>query len=126
MTENTQNNTDSSTGKGTANNGSTTTAEGRATKTLFPTLEAAQASKPESDKQRIFEVLKDGRVLGYGWGNSVNEALVTAARQDGYTARVAEPKGAGPLTKERVAARLSEFTDEELAAMGLSRKKGRK
>jgi hypothetical protein len=125
MTENTQNNTES--GVDAANNGSTTTTtEGRATKTLFPTLEAAQAAKPESEKQRVFEVLKDGRVLGYGWGNSVNEALVTAARQDGYTARVAEPKGAGPLTKERVAARLSEFTDEELAAMGLSRKKGRK
>ena len=89
MTENTQNNTES--GVDAANNGSTTTTtEGRATKTLFPTLEAAQAAKPESEKQRVFEVLKDGRVLGYGWGNSVNEALVTAARQDGYTARVVQ------------------------------------
>jgi hypothetical protein len=30
------------------------------------------------------------------------------------------------MTKERVAAKLLEFTDEELAAMGLTRKKGKK
>jgi hypothetical protein len=53
-------------------------------------------------------------------------ALVAAARKDGYKAKVSDPKGGGPLTKERVAAKLSEFSDEELAAMGLSRKKGKR
>ena len=41
-----------------------------------------------------------------------------------YAAKVAD--GKSPVTKERVAAKLSEFTDEELAEMGLSRKKSRK
>ena len=37
----------------------------------------------------------------------------------------AGPPGAGQA-KERVAAKLAEFTDEELAAMGLNRMKGKK
>jgi hypothetical protein len=45
---------------------------------------------------------------------------------DGYAARVADPKAGGPLTKERVVAKLADFTDEELAEMGLARKKAKK
>jgi hypothetical protein len=92
----------------------------------FVTLQEAQAVKPASDKQRIFEVSKGGSGLGFTWASSVNEAIVAVARLDRYTARVAEPKDGGPLTKERVASKLAEFTDEELAAMGLTRKKGKK
>jgi len=35
-------------------------------------------------------------------------------------------KDGGFFTKERIASRLASFTDEELAEMGLSRKKGKK
>jgi hypothetical protein len=96
-------------------------------KGVFPTLEDAQAVKPESETRlRVFEVLKDGTSLGFAWGGQVNEAIIEAARRDGYTARVAEPMGTGLLTKDRVGARLVDFSDEELAAMGLARKKARK
>jgi hypothetical protein len=75
---------------------------------------------------RVYEVLKDGASLGFAWGSRVNEAIIEPARHDGYSTRVAEPEGSGPQTKERVAARLAEFTDEELASPGLSRKKRKK
>jgi hypothetical protein len=42
------------------------------------------------------------------------------------TSRFAQPKCSAPTTKERIASKLAEFTDDELAAMGLSRKKGNK
>jgi hypothetical protein len=75
---------------------------------------------------RVDEVLKDGTGRRFSWGGGVNDAIIQAARVDGYTARMAEPKSGRPITKKRVAARLAEFSDEELAAMGLSRRKGKK
>jgi hypothetical protein len=95
-------------------------------KGAFPTLEAAQQVKPPSDKFRVYRVTSPtgGEVFTWAW--SVDGALTNAARSDGYTACVADPKGGGPVTKEKVAARLAEFTDEELAGMGLSRKKAKK
>lgn len=102
--------------------------ERAAHKGTFATLEEAKAVKPPSDKAawRVFIVTDKGGGESFTWGFSADMALANCAREDGYTARVAEPKGAGPLTKERVAAKLAEYTDEELAAMGLSRKKGKK
>lgn len=102
----------------------TTTTERPAHKDLFPTLADAQAAKPEGGKQRVFEVFKGAASLGFTWGSNVNDAIVTAARADGFAAKAAG--GKGPVTKERVAERLAEFTDDELAAMGLSRKKAKK
>jgi hypothetical protein len=94
---------------------------------VFATLEQAQAVGPEDEgKLRVFKVFKGGASLGFPWGTQVSDAIIQAARRDGSTARVAERKGSGPLAKERVAARLAEFSDEELAAMGLARKKGKK
>jgi hypothetical protein len=103
-------------------NGSETAAH----RQVFPTLDDARACKPESERLREFEVFEDDKSRGFVWAGSVNEALVVLARQDGYSAKVAEPKAGGPFTKEKVAARLGDFTDEELAAMGLSRKKAKK
>lgn len=98
----------------------------RTPKKLYPTLAEAQAVKPDSDKQRVFQVLKDGQSVGFAWGNGVYDAIITAAKVAGYVAKVAEPKAGGPVTKEKVAAKLAEFTEEELASMGLTRKKGKK
>lgn len=102
----------------------TTTTERLVHKELFPTLADAQAVKPGSDKLRVFEVFKGAASVGFTWGSNVNDAIVTAARADGFAAKAAD--GKAPVTKERVAERLAEFTDEELAAMGLSRKKAKK
>jgi hypothetical protein len=103
--------------------------EGRnraAHKGCFPTLEAAQQVTPPSDKFRVFIVTDPAGEERYTWAQSVDMALVNAARGDNWKARVAEPKGAAPMTKERIASKLAEFTDEELASKGLSRKKGKK
>jgi hypothetical protein len=99
---------------------------------LYATLEEAKAEVPQGKdgqpfKGRVFAVSRPGgQLAGYAWANSVDGAIVIAARAAGWAANVAEPKGTGPMTKERMAARLSEFTDEELAEMGLSRKKGKR
>jgi hypothetical protein len=95
-------------------------------KAVFPTAEQAKAVTPPSERFRVFAVTGPAGAKVFTWAQSVDMAIVHAARTDGYAARVAEPKGGGPLTKERVAAKLAEFTDEELAAMGLTRKKGKK
>lgn len=93
-------------------------------KELFPTLDEAQTAKPQGGKQRVFEVFKGATSLGFTWGSNVNDAIVNAARTEGFAAKAAD--GKAPVTKERVVAKLAEFTDEELAEMGLSRKKSRK
>jgi hypothetical protein len=99
---------------------------------LYDTLEAAKAEVPQGKGGKPFQgrvyAVKNaaGELAGFAWGNSVDGAIVTAARAAGWSAEVAEPKGGGPVTKERVAVKLAEFSDEELAEMGLSRKKGKK
>jgi hypothetical protein len=101
----------------------------KAPRVLYREEEEAKTHDPGNDKQRLYRVEKDGEVVGFAWSNSLDGALVAAARADGYTAGVNEPKGTGPLTKERAAAKLAELSDEELAELGLSRKttkKGRK
>ena len=47
----------------------------------------------------------------------MNDAIVNAGRADGFAAKAAD--GKAPVTKERGAAKLAEFTDDELAEMGL-------
>ncbi len=91
-------------------------------KVLFPTMDEAKAAGG-TDKQRIYEIVEAGSVVGYTWANGVNDALAVAAKVAGFSAGVAETKTGGPVTKEKVASRLADFTDEELAALGLSRKK---
>ena len=109
---------------GNADNGNTT--ERPAQKVLYPTLAEATVVKPNGHKQRVFEVLKDGTSQGYIWADSCYEALISWARLDCYGARVAEPKVGALSTKDRGAAKLAELTDDELASMGLARKKVRK
>jgi hypothetical protein len=60
-----------------------------------------------------------GWVLGRGY----DHALACCAKLEGYSVSTGKP--AAPVTKEAVAAKLGEFSDEDLAALGLSRKKGK-
>jgi hypothetical protein len=96
---------------------------------VYDSLEAAKAAPSENEREAVFECLKDDKTIGFVWaarqgGTAI--AVLTAARRDHYSARLAEPKGNGPITKERVKAKLAELTDEELTEMGLTRKKGKK
>src|SRR5262249_20215175 len=89
-------------------------------------LEVAAARGDHVPLVKVFALYDpSGQPAGFAWANRVDGALVTRARSMGWSAKVAEPKGTGPITKERVAARLAEFT-EKLAEMGLSRRKGKK
>ncbi len=99
--------------------------ESKAHLEVYATLVECQAITPPSDKFRTFEVSKDGEVVGYTWASGVGSATQNAAKAAGYTACVAESKRGGAVTKEKIASRLAEFTDEELAALGLSRKKAK-
>jgi len=95
---------------------------------LYPTKDEALANKPKdaTKNHKPCLVSKSGAVVGWLWARGYDNALAIAARLDGYTVSLGGK--AAPVTKEVVAAKLSEFTDDELAAMGLSRKptRGRK
>jgi hypothetical protein len=88
---------------------------------LYATRSEAEANKladaPKSLK--VFEVAKAGATLGFMLGRGYDPCLAALARKDGYTVSLGN---SAPVTKEAVAAKLNEFTDDELAAMGLSRK----
>ena len=57
-------------------------------------------------------------MVGFMLGRGYDPCLAALARRDGYSVS----SGHAPVTKEAVAAKLATFTDDELAAMGLSRK----
>ena len=105
--------------------GTTTATEGKSKKTkgkarqVFPTLAEAKANQPagKSAKERVIEVLKDGKSVGFVWAGNAGKGLLAVARRDGYTAKIAEPKGAGPLTKEKIGSALSAMTDEDRAIL---------
>jgi hypothetical protein len=74
-------------------------------------------------KKRLFWVTK-GDTIRWMWAVGSYNALAQTARADGYTSGLAGKETT--VTKEAVAAKLATFTDDELAALGLSRKKGGK
>ena len=86
---------------------------------VHATLAEAKANVPadKSAKERVIEVLKDGKSVGFVWAGNAGKGLLAVARRDGYTAKIAEPKGAGPLTKEKVAGALAAMTDEDRAIL---------
>jgi len=86
----------------------------------------AEADKPAdaSKALRAFEVCKKGTSVGWVLARGYDNAITIAARLlDGYTASTGNT---APVTKEVVAAKIATFTDDELAALGLTRKKGKK
>jgi hypothetical protein len=117
---------DSCNAKGQAMADKNETTKGRQ---MWETLEEAKENPPvakdgEESKSRLYEVRSPlGEAAGYVWARSYDAAIATAARTAGFTASIAEPKGGAPLTKERAAAKLAELSDEELAELGLSRKR---
>jgi hypothetical protein len=112
------------------NNTTDSAAESAAHKAAFASLEEAKKVTPPSKKFKLYKVPRPDGTKAYSWAWTGDAARSNVAKADGYGAELAEPKGFGPLTKERatafVAARLADFTDEELAAMGLSRKKAKR
>jgi hypothetical protein len=90
--------------------------------TIFATKDEAQAAIPKDAAKgtRPYEVSKGGVVLG--WMNTPGYApgLAALAKRDGYA--LSTGGKTAPVTKEAVASKLAEFTDAELAALGLSRK----
>src|SRR5262245_7437969 len=90
---------------------------------LYPTRADAEANKPAEGKKRLFEISKNGTAVGWLWANGYDNALAAAAKVDGYSVSTGNN---APVTKEAVASKLAEFSDAELAVLGLSRKKGKK
>src|SRR4051812_20461556 len=88
---------------------------------LYATRDEAEANKPAdaTKNHKVFEVSKAGAAVGFLWARGYDNALALTARIDGYSASL----GSGaPVTKEAVAAKLTSFSDDDLAALGLSRK----
>lgn len=92
---------------------------------LYDTKEEAEAARPEDATKslRVFEVFKEGYRVGFILARGYDSGLAQMARLEGFSVSLGR---GGPMTKEKIASKLSEFTDEELAEMGLSRKKGKK
>jgi hypothetical protein len=91
-------------------------------KKLFATREEALAAVPANPPKntRAFEITVKGEVKGWILAIGYDPAISRAAQLDGYTSSTGAK--AAVVTKEAVAAKLAEFSDDELAAMGLSRK----
>ncbi|HYT89469.1 MAG TPA: hypothetical protein VEL76_12255 [Gemmataceae bacterium] len=92
-------------------------------KQMYPTREEALAAVPANPPKntRAFQITVKGEVKGWILATGYDPAISRAAQVlDGYTVSLGGK--VAPVTKEAVAAKLAEFTDEELAAMGLSRK----
>jgi len=91
---------------------------------LYATRAEADAAKPADAPKslRVYEVTKAGTPMGFMLGRGYDPCLAALARRDGYAVSTGQTK---EVTKEAVAAKLAEFTDDELKALGLSRKKGR-
>src|SRR4051794_15055796 len=88
---------------------------------LYASKAEAESNKPADAPKSLkpFEVSKAGAVVGWVLARGYDNALSIVARLDGYSVSTGT---SAVVTKEVVAAKLAEFTDDELAAMGLSRK----
>src|SRR5260370_10030347 len=93
---------------------------------LYTSKADAEAARPADAPKSLkpFEVTKNGTAVGWVLARGYDHGLATVARIDGYTVSLGGKTA--PVTKEAGAAQLATFTDDELAAMGLSRKKGKK
>jgi hypothetical protein len=87
---------------------------------LYASKVDCEANKPSdaTKNHKPYEVSKNGTVLGWLWARGYDHALALTARSEGYSASVGN---AAPVTKEVVAAKLAEFSDADLADLGLKR-----
>jgi hypothetical protein len=95
---------------------------GEATAKLYATKAEAEAAKPADAPKSLkpFEVFKAGVSVGWVLARGYDHGLAILARIDGY--HLSTGKAVAPVTKVAVAAKLAEFTDDELKALGLTRK----
>jgi hypothetical protein len=93
---------------------------------MYATRAEAEANKPAdaTKSHKPYEVSKGGAAVGWIWARGYDNALALTARIDGYS--VSTGGKVAPVTKEVVASKLAEFSDDELQALGLSRKKAKK
>lgn len=90
---------------------------------FYATREECEPNRPESAKSdawKVFGVTKPNGEVVYLWAFTGIQAVNDVARADGYTASAASKRA--PVSKADVASKLRTFTDEELAALGLSRR----
>jgi len=92
---------------------------------MYATRDECETAKPADATKSLkpFEVLQHGTSKGWVLARGYDNALSIIARLDGYS--VSTGTKTQPITKEAVAAKLAEFSDDELKALGLTRKKGR-
>lgn len=91
---------------------------------LYLTYEDAEAARPlqKTKNGKIFCVTRPDASVAYIWAGNYDLAVCYTARIDGYHATNPVLRGRSqPVTKEVVASKLATFSDEELAALGLSR-----
>jgi hypothetical protein len=88
---------------------------------LYQTKADAEAAKPADAPKSLkpYEVTKAGASAGWVLARGYDHRLATVARIDGYSLSAGNTK---EVSKEAVAAKLATFSDDELAALGLSRK----
>lgn len=90
---------------------------------FYATREECEPNRPESAKSdawKVYAVTRPNGETVYLWAFTGIQAVNDVARLDGYTASAAAKRA--PVSKADVVAKLRMFTDEELAAMGLSRR----
>ncbi len=90
---------------------------------LFATREEATSAIPANPPAatRPFLISKGDEELGWILAISYDSAISRAAAIEGYTATLGTPRGRQQVTPEVIKAKLATFSDEELAAMGLTR-----
>jgi hypothetical protein len=88
---------------------------------LYATREDAEKDKPAKAGKhaKVYTATKGGTVLGYIWANGYGDCNTWASRREGY---VFSTGNSPAVTKEAVAAKLADFSDDELQALGLARK----
>jgi hypothetical protein len=91
-------------------------------KKMFATKQEAEAARPAGEhKLRVYEIVRGGQTIGFAWGFTGDAALAVAARAEGYSASVADPKAGGFAAAKLTPERVAQMTDEELEALGLKR-----
>lgn len=111
---------------GTTAQATDATAEAMVVAKLYPTKAECEAAKPSNAPKgmRPFEVLHSGTSKGWVLARGNSEAIERAARMDGYTATTGIKTA--PVTKEAVAAKVMEMSDDEFKALVAARKAAKK
>jgi hypothetical protein len=95
---------------------------------MWATKDEADSNKPKgaTKAHKPYQVSKAGAVTGWIWARGYDNALALAAKAEGFSVSTGRPPVA--VTKEVIAAKLATLSDDELWAMGLTRKpaKGKK